>query len=176
MEVTSTAASLEERILFFLSPFRPPFTYIKPTSADASVKIQLAEQRKAKILARNITFLIRDGERGDKVTREDIFVTMWGFEAWAEGSKGGVLALLVKEAGKSNKILSVLVEVQRKDLIDEYWGKPRLYTWSRNSSRDDAISTVPLFPGESAVDKLFTEVEKSLEDALLGLSKKSNGT
>jgi len=156
---TSTAhtQSLEERILYLLAPFRPPFVYVQPTNAKASVEDQLAEQRKAKVLARtssthtllfsslttsaeNIAFLIRNGERGAKVTPDDIFITTWGFQAWAKGSKGGVLALLVREEGKSSKILGV-----------------------------------PLLPGDNAIDKMFKEVESELEGAFLGLSKKVNG-
>jgi hypothetical protein len=88
----------------------------------------------------NIAFLIRDGERGAKVTADDVFVTTWGFQAWAEGSQGAALAFLVRESCKTNKILSV-----------------------------------PLFPGENAVDKLFGEVESGLEMAFLAIAKKTNG-
>jgi len=88
----------------------------------------------------NIAFLIRDSEHGFQVTAEDVFLTTWGFKAWAEGTEGAVLALLIREGGTSRKILSV-----------------------------------PVFPGESAVDKLCAEVEMDLGKAFAGLAKKTNG-
>jgi hypothetical protein len=54
---TPPAQSLEERILYLLAPFRPPFVYTKPTLSSASVDDQLAEQRKAKALARTFSLL-----------------------------------------------------------------------------------------------------------------------
>jgi hypothetical protein len=36
------------------------------------------------------------------------------------------------------------------------------------------ILSVPVFPGETAVDKLFLEVESDLEKAFAGLAKKTN--
>lgn len=131
---TATPQSLEDRILYLLAPFRPPFIYIKPSNERASVEDQLAEQREAQILARmssldgyaiiclayarteNLAFLIRNGERHDyRIVSGDVLIALWGLNGWVKGTSGCFVTALVQRENML-KVLQLGVNLNENTL------------------------------------------------------------